>query len=312
MIKRTIGSIEGSERGPLLIVLGALHGNETAGVRAIDIVLKMLEVEPITNPGFALSGKIVGLIGNRRAYRKKERFIDVDLNRIWLEKSFDRIKSNAKSVLNSEEQELKELSQLIKKTINQYQPNRCILLDIHTTSSDGGLFVIPTDSEASIEIAKATNAPVIKGMLNGVKGTTLHYYSSERLNINIDAVTFEAGQHDDPLSINRSVAAVINVMRSIGMVSKEDVENIHDEVLIKYCHDLPKVTELIYKYSIQPGEEFVMNPGYKNFDIVKKDQALAMNQFGPVLSPFAGRILMPLYQKLGNDGFFIIQDLDDS
>jgi len=83
MTNRIIGDHIGDHHGPLLIVFGAMHGNEPAGVRALEMVFKMLEVEPITNPSFQFSGKLIGLIGNLQAYQKKVRFIDKDLNRSW-------------------------------------------------------------------------------------------------------------------------------------------------------------------------------------------------------------------------------------
>ncbi len=51
----------------MLICLGGIHGNEPAGVMAVDLILKMLEVEPITNPDFEFRGTIVGIRGNMQA-----------------------------------------------------------------------------------------------------------------------------------------------------------------------------------------------------------------------------------------------------
>ena len=78
-------------------------------------------------------------------------------------------------------------------------------------------------------------------------------------------VTFESGQHDDPLSVNRAIAAIINCLRTIGCVRAEDVENRHDALLIESSRHLPKVAELIMCHRIKPGDDFVMRPGYENF-----------------------------------------------
>ena len=58
--KRIVGKFSTGERGPILICLCGMHGNEPAGVQAMDILLKMLEVEPFTNPAFRFKGKILG------------------------------------------------------------------------------------------------------------------------------------------------------------------------------------------------------------------------------------------------------------
>ena len=83
-LERVIGQYTGEVKGPLLIVLGGMHGNEPAGVKAIDLLFKMLEVEPITNPEFKFHGKIIGIRGNLRALEEGKRFIVKDINRQWI------------------------------------------------------------------------------------------------------------------------------------------------------------------------------------------------------------------------------------
>ena len=53
-------SYGGEQSGPSLLVFAGLHGNEPAGIKALQLVHKMLEVEPITNPSFDFKGEIIG------------------------------------------------------------------------------------------------------------------------------------------------------------------------------------------------------------------------------------------------------------
>ena len=48
-----------------------------------------------------------------------------------------------------------------------------------------------------------------------------------------------------------------------------------------------------------------MHPGYSNFDAVERRQVLGEDSRGVVRSPRRGLLLMPLYQGLGSDGFFV-------
>ncbi|HHJ50479.1 MAG TPA: succinylglutamate desuccinylase, partial [Phaeodactylibacter sp.] len=82
-LERVIGRYTGKEKGPLLICFGGMHGNEPAGVRALEIMFKMLEVEPLSNPDFSFKGRLLGLRGNLRALQAKKRYIVKDLNRQW-------------------------------------------------------------------------------------------------------------------------------------------------------------------------------------------------------------------------------------
>ncbi len=305
---RVIGKYTGEKEGPLLIVFGGMHGNEPAGVKALEMMFKMLEVEPVTNPDFVFKGTLLGIIGNLAAYKKGKRYINRDLNRLWRRDNVERISLLAKAELNEEEVEIKEILDLVKHTINTLKPQRVFVLDLHTTSSTGGIFSIPNDEENSLKIALELHAPVILGMLNGIKGTTLHYFTDENFDVPITAVTFESGQHTDPLSINRAIAGLTNCMRTIGCVDPAHIENQHDKILIEYSKDLPKVARLIDRHNIEEGDNFEMLPGFENFQAVKKEQILATDRKGIITAPDDALILMPLYQKQGEDGFFLVKE----
>ena len=73
----------------------------------------------------------------------------------------------------------------------------------------------------------------------------------------------------------------------------------------------PSSNKIIGKYTIREREKFSMLPGFKSFDKVYKNQPLAYDGDKVVTCPIDARILMPLYQKKGNEGYFlIIEDKD--
>ena len=310
MSERVIGKYEGKERGPLLIVFGAMHGNEPAGVKALEQMFQMLDQEPERNPDFVFYGKMVGLIGNLNAYQKGKRFIKKDLNRQWTLENINRINNSPTSDLDEEDKELKALLATIRSEIKAYQPTKIVFLDLHTTTAFGGIFTIPQETPESLAIAVELHAPVIKGLLKGIKGTTLHYFTEENFGAGAVAVTFESGQHDEPLSVNRAIAALTNCMRTIGCVEAAHIENRHDKILIDFSNGLPKIAELITIHNIQPNDDFEMVPNYKNFQTVKKGETLARDRHGEIKAMDDGLILMPLYQKQGDDGFFLIKTLE--
>jgi succinylglutamate desuccinylase len=309
-LERLIGRYTGQKKGPLLICIGGIHGNEPAGVIALETLFQLLEIEPATNPAFTFCGRIVGLRGNVKAIEKKIRYFKKDLNRLWGKEKVDSVKKAPISSLDPEEAELKELVEYIEAEIADYAPERIIFLDLHTTTAYGGIFSIATDDPESVRIAVELHAPVIIGMLEGISGTTLHYFTTENIGIETVGVVFESGQHDEDLSINRAIAAIINCMRTIGCVQAEHVENRHDKLLIEYSKGLPKVLNLLHSHSINEQDQFVMMPNFENFQLVQKGDLLAYDKNGPVYAPASGRLLMPLYQKQGDDGFFLVKELD--
>lgn len=308
--ERVIGRYQGEENGPLLVVLGGIHGNEPAGVLALDLMFKMLEVEPITNPDFQYKGTLLGLVGNLKAYVVQQRFIDKDLNRIWNDDHVEKVMNSNVEELVNEDRELYDILQLIREELNTRKYSRLIVLDMHTTSSFGGIFSIPTEDEESIRIALELHAPVITGMLEGIKGTTLHYFRPDNFDLPTVAVTFESGQHNERLSINRAIAAITNCMRTVGSVKPGDVENRHDTILKEYSENLPKITKLISRHDIAKGDQFQMLPNYNNFQAVTKGEVLAKDKNGDITAVDDSLILMPLYQKKGDDGFFLVQQIE--
>ena len=274
----------------------------------------MLEREPVVNPEFEFRGRLVGVVGNLQAYSTQKRFLDRDLNRLWTPVNLHRIQQAGPASLQNEDKELAELLDLVHEEIRTCRPEALVLLDLHTTSADGGIFCIPSDDRASLRLAKELHAPVILGMLDGLEGTLLHFAAGNHFEIggypkySIGAA-FESGQHDDPLSVSRSIAAIVNCLRAAGCIRPEDVDSRHESILRTFSDPLPKVTRLRHVHHIRPGDNFDMRPGYVNFQPIQKGEHLANDVGGPVLAPEDGLILMPLYQPQGSDGFFVVTEI---
>lgn len=77
-IQRQMGSY-GSDAGPTVVVIAGIHGNEPSGVFAYLDLLDELQQSNVR-----LSGRVVGLAGNLSALQQGVRFIDRDLNRVWV------------------------------------------------------------------------------------------------------------------------------------------------------------------------------------------------------------------------------------
>jgi succinylglutamate desuccinylase len=306
---RIIAEHHGHKPGPLLIVLGAVHGNEPAGVKAIELVSKMLQVEPITNPEFEYRGNFLGLIGNLGAYSAGRRYLSRDLNRSFLSENIDFVRKLPLEDLHTEYAEMKVFLETIHSFIHRTKPEKVVVLDMHTTSSGTGIFTFCSDDPDCLKVASELNVPVITGVLKGLRGTTLNYFLKDNIGADCICIAFESGQHDDPLSINRAIAGIINCMKIIGSVDQNHVENIHNNILSRYSQFLPNKCKLIARHPISDAREFKMLPGFNNFDKIHEGQLLAYDHGDEVFSPCDGLILMPLYQDQGEEGFFIVEEL---
>lgn len=308
---RIIGSYSGNTHGALFFVITTLHGNEPAGEKAMRTLLRLLQEEKNKKPAFDFAGKMVGLVANMAAKAKKTRYIDTDMNRIWTAErvAFIATEPSEKLIL-SEEHEIKALLQTMRSEIAAYKPTQIFLLDLHTTTADGGIFTIVPPSEASEKIGMTLFAPVITGFDGLLQGTLMSFMNGSFDGLPCTTLTFESGQHDDPESVTNAVSAIINTLRAIGCVKPEDVEDKHDERLRARAAALPKKATLLYRHAISASDNFRMRPGFHNFQAVKKKEVLADDRKGTIKAIDNALIIMPLYQKQGNDGFFLVREVE--
>ena len=306
--ERIINVYEGDYEGPLFITIGGVHGNEPAGILAMERLFKMIKVEPLQNPTFKFRGTFIGLKGNVAALEQKVRYINQDLNRVLLKERVEKALAAAIPE-NEEDKEIKELISTIRFFIKKYKPQKLVILDLHTTTAHGGVFSITSLKPESEKIAKGLYAPVVRGIINGLQGTSIHYFTTENMGVDTTTIVFESGQHDDPVSVEFAISGIINCMRAVGCVQPIDVEQRHDNLLVHYSKHFPRLVEIIYTHKITEEDQFVMRPGYKNFQPVQKNEVLAKDKNGEILCPADGMILMPLYQKQGADGFFLVKKI---
>lgn len=297
---RELGRIVGLEPGPTLVCLGGLHGNEPAGVLAIDRVLSILRESETT-----LCGELVGLVGNRRALARGDRFVDHDLNRAWQSERLSRL-LRAPGPREAEDREQVELDAVLQELI-QEAPGRVFLLDLHTTSGPGPAFAILDDTLPNREIALDFPVPLVLGLEEELAGTLASYLTVQGVTV----LGFEAGQHQDPESVSRAEAAIWLALDSCGLLQGWDRERaraarrlLEEQTAI----DL-QIFEVRYRHHVERADRFRMGTGFRSFQPVASGQILGQSADGPVTAPFAGLLLMPLYQDQGQDGFFLVVEI---
>jgi succinylglutamate desuccinylase len=125
------------------------------------------------------------------------------------------------------------------------------------------------------------------------------------------SLAIEAGQHQDPESVERLVAAIWVLLVAAGCLRAADVPELAQqrELLLQASAGCPPVAEVRYRHVVAAGQQFTMEPGFRSFSTVQRGQLLAHDERGPVLAPEAGALLMPRYQSQGEDGFFIVRNV---
>lgn len=299
---RVIGKYRGDQPGKLFLCVAGLHGNERTGIIALQRVFAALEEH---KPSF--EGRMIGVAGNLAAIKENTRYIDTDFNRIWFKDKVAEInKSDIEDLKSSEDKEMKELMKQIDTFTFVDTPRNIVFIDLHNTSSAEGMFTFTFEGEANYNVASALHIPIITGLDKSLQGTAIEFFAKR----GYCSLAFEGGPLGDPKSIDIHEAGIWMLLEASGCMTKENIPNYegHKALMESSAEDSPDVVDLIYVHNIKEEDSFKMNPGYRNFQRIEEGEVLGQDVNGDVKAPHGGYIMMPLYQKQGDEGFFITQD----
>lgn len=301
-IKRIRAAVTGKETGPVLIVFAGIHGNETAGIEAIDQLADELDEKNIY-------GSVYGITGNIRALEEGVRYIDTDLNRLW-EKFGTENDFSLSDQLNrtAEFEESLEVKAAIESIIEKHRDNASnfIFVDLHTTSSESCAFILLNDTLANRSLARQFPVPQILGIEENIFGTLLSYVN----NLGHIAIGFEAGAHTNRDSVKRSRAFLWLLLHHLQIYNLDEDEARYYEQNLDAHPGVPDgYYHVKYHKHVEDPGKFRMIKGFKNFDPVQKGTALASENGKEISAKYSGRIFMPLYQKIGHDGFLIVREI---
>ena len=302
-IKRILWSKSDNEEGPVLILFVGIHGNEPAGIHAVDQISRQLSRDKKIN------GSIYAVTGNIEAVKLGVRFLDTDLNRLWerfnTSQDFSIQQSESRPAEYLESLEIKQtIDQIIKK--HSGSARDFIFIDLHTTSSQSCAFILLNDTLSNRALAREFPVPQILGIEENIRGTLLSYIN----NLGYKAIGFEAGAHNAEVSVVRTQAFLWLVLNRIGLYEMSGENIARNEKLLQTQNGVPDTYyEIIHHKFVDDPLKFEMIEGFQNFDKIEKDTPLAREYGKLITAPKDGRIFMPLYQNEGDDGFLIIREV---
>jgi len=300
---RIIGRYAEAE-GPTVICIGGLHGNEPAGIIALERVFDRL-----TKLSPAFRGELIGVSGNLKALANGVRYMEEDLNRMWKPHIIDELLTggNQNQDYSTEEAERRELIEVFAQSC-QKKNSAVYFLDLHTTSAKGRPFITVADTLRNRAFTENFPVPRILGIEEQLDSTLLNYINEW----GFVAVGFEAGQHDEKSSVENCIAALWIMLLAAGCIDPQEIPDYQSSYLElkKASMNNVGIYEVCYRHDIENDAGFLMEPGYLNFQDIRKGEVLARNSGGEITSPENGKIFMPLYQKQGNDGFFVIKRIN--
>jgi predicted deacylase len=294
-VTRVLGEYRGKTKGPLIVFVAGIHGNELSGIHALNQVFSLLES---SKP--EINGRVVGLAGNVKAIREEKRYLDEDMNRIWLSEGISKQIS-----------ECIERDELIE-TISQIrgpEDEEVTFIDLHATSAPTTPFLMISDTLRNRELAHKIGVPIILGLLEQLHGMLIDVTSLS----GIPTLLFQAGREGDPGTVEYHKALIWKVLSHKCKLEPSEIPEAEELVksLDKFkprgLHE--EFYEINYLYSYKTGVDFTMNPGYENFQHISAGEELAVCKGRKIKAPRSGLIFMPTYQEQSNEGFYIINPI---
>jgi len=297
--KRILGEFYGTQNGPTVIVFAGIHGNEKAGVYAARKV-----INKIRERNLKLLGNLHIILGNINALNKGVRFEHVDLNRIWRNENIEQLGKDDKE-FNAEVKEQKDIFVIIQNILLA-QNGPFYFLDLHTTSATSVPFITISDSLNNRKFSSNFPIPVVLGIEEYLDGPLLTFIN-EYGHI---ALGFEGGSHESPSSVVNCEAFIWKALIHAKCLNKSHLSDYeqYQKTFSNLCCEY-QFFAIKYRYELDQNDDFTMKPGFENFEPIEKDDYLATNNGMDINSPRGGRIFMPLYQDLGEDGFFVLQKI---
>jgi predicted deacylase len=303
------------ERGPRLIVTGAVHGNETAGTRAIERILGDIERGKLD-----IRRGVVSFVPvcNPLAYANARRFGDRNLNRRLLPSEALGV---APGVRPSDYED--RIANVLCPLLAEHE----VLLDLHSFRSAGEPFALrgPPDNQGTLEpfaheAAEAALAShlgvrrIVDGWLDayaeGVAARRQRALTPGAVNEDAAygigtteymrrcggyAVTLECGQHEDPNAPGVGYHAIRQTLALLGLVDEKPEPP-------KGPFECLTLERVIDRHA--EGDRFAR--GWVSFDAVAEGDLIAERADGSALrAPAAGYVVFPDHGALpGHEWFY--------
>lgn len=283
-----IFTFNGKTEGLAFTVLGAIHGNEKCGTRAIERTLAALKDGKIK----ITKGKLTLVpICNPRAYEQDVRFTERNLNRFFYPK-------------DKPEKYEDHLDNILCPVVKDSD----YLLDLHSYTTQGGAFIFFEGlDEKNIAFVKSLKIPrMIYGWATALAknndvvdkqqamGTT--EYAREN---GAYSLTLECGNHYHPRAADVGFQAILNALQFLGMAEIDDSLHIND------LPDDGKYTIKMQGAHLKLREgEFTQDWG--NLSPVKKGTIVARYKDGEeIIIPDDAMLVLPNKKAaIGHEWFF--------
>lgn len=239
-MKKNIIKQVGKKRGKTLTILAGVHGNEKAGVMAINKIINNIQHSVIN----IREGTVYFIYANPKAIEKNLRYIDKNLNRCFIK----NLKGNNYEILRA-----KEIMKILDKSD--------AVLDLHASNNPKATPFIICEKNA-YNLAKNFNFKILSSGWDTVEpgGTDGYMYKQGKIGICLECGSLVESEKNKNLAYN-SILQFLSYFNIIKKISGK-ISNPKKYVQVK---------NLVYKKT----KDFAFVKEFADFEILKKNSLFA-------------------------------------
>ena len=273
-------TFDSEKKGVHVLFLGAVHGNEQAGTKAIYKVLMKFASKALV----PLNGCISFIpICNPMAFDNNVRQIDENLNRVL--RKYDNPQTYEQNIANE---------------LIDYIQSADVIIDLHSTEAKDTQPFIFNDypGDFANKLIAVQNVkyviegwPEIYAFSDNIKDFSTGYCANQAGKC---CLTIECGSHCDDVTIQNAYYAIMNTLLFLGMVEGYPAQQIKQDIIVM---DSIFVKE----------KEGTLVREFKHLDKIKHGEVIAEYSDGcRICAPQDSFILLPKFSaKVGSEWFYL-------
>ena len=281
---------DGGQSDYTIHLSGIIHGNEVGSLPTLIRLIEDLETSRVK-----FGGKITITLGNPEASKSKRRFMDADLNRLFL----------VDQPLEHQQTHEGKRAQAMMPILDECD----LILDLHQTMLASAMpFYIFPNTPLSIALAEAiggTNAYIDATPT----GDAPKYQCADEYvwRQGKPALTLELGElgFHEPATVASSTA-VYNLINLFEKLREAKLLNNTEPSCLLQSIQSHKKQSLSYYQTVHrepyASEKMTLKPGLINFHEIEKGEPLNTSGTPDIIAPCSGRLLFPKYPRRNTEG----------